>query len=275
MTRSSVNSLSDCLIQNTHIQDLYLSNHLGDHGSECMARVLRTNMTLRKLYLGYNSIEHVRNLSLSVSSNMTLRELYLSDNCIQNAGALELAKCILKNTTLSVLDLNGNSIGNDGAIAFATSLRFNDTLSCLYLEKNTIEYIGTRKLLESLRRNRGLRKLKVRSIEDEMGIQEEINFLVDWNIREKNRTTEYNTIFPWSYRDHVVLLFLVLGEVDIYPDLVWKIVNMLKVEDVVVEVRDKRVDSKIKYVDIGKRQSWWRNLLNSCSGCREGVEPKK
>lgn len=269
MSIISLNSLSESLIENSNIRDLYLSNQLGDHGSECIARVLKTNTTLRRIYLGYNSIQNVWNLSISVSSNTTLIELYLSDNCIQDSGALELAKCILKNSSLRILDLNSNLIGNNGAIAFATSIRFNNTLSHLYLEKNKIEYIGSTKLLESLRRNHGLRKLKITGLEDLMRIQNEINTLIHWNVREKDRNSRYRVTFPWSYKDYILLIILVLNEVDIYPDLIWRIVNMLKIKDIVDDDKDVVLNFKPKYIEIGKTEPWWGNITNLCSCFKE------
>jgi len=208
LTDTSILVLVDAL-QNNHLRNLILSdNKIGCFGAKTLALLL-------------------------VNNKVTC--LDLSSNAIGNSGIIELSRCLMNNNTLKSLFLDDNKIGNSGVREFARSLYANQSLKSCSLEKNEMDYESEFELLDSVRHNSTLVDLSIHFKESEL--QEEINDLTEWNIRERNYSLYSDIKFPWSYRDHVIYILMILNQLPIYNDLHWIVITMLKVKDVVKNER--------------------------------------
>merc|ERR1719362_1445722 len=191
------------------------------------------NSNIQHLLLNHNEIGHsgAKALAESLVVNSTLQQLDLVNNQLGNEGAIAFAECLEKNNSLNHLNLSFNQIGNKGAIAFSHMLFKTKTLEYLYLDYNTFNYNGKIALLDAVRQNSTL-KDPIFSIGNETTIYEDVNVITRWNVRCDSGEHDHEN-FPFSYRDHILYILMILHQLPISLYLHWKIINMLRVKDVV------------------------------------------
>ena len=174
MTYQAVNTLAKGLCNNTTLRILILINiRLGLHDKPSsqftgMAEMLKTNVTLKYLYLNKNALGSggVTWIAEALESNQGLRLLSLSETECDDIGAAALANMLRMNKTLESLYICNasttvryhNIIGDKGATALADVLKeYNSSLRKLHLCDNTnITNTGLRKLIEAVQKNKRL-----------------------------------------------------------------------------------------------------------------------
>eukprot|EP00812_Abedinium_dasypus_P001547 NODE_1187_length_1215_cov_413.352586.p1 GENE.NODE_1187_length_1215_cov_413.352586~~NODE_1187_length_1215_cov_413.352586.p1 ORF type:complete len:381 (+),score=127.08 NODE_1187_length_1215_cov_413.352586:3-1145(+) len=121
---------------------------IGDRAAEALAEALKSNNTLKDLYLYQNRIgsDGAKALAEALKTNKTLEVLRLQDNNIGDDGTKALAEALKTNRTLKILDLSLNRISSDGAKALAEALKTNRTLDFLNLDGNRISSDGAKAL---------------------------------------------------------------------------------------------------------------------------------
>lgn len=93
--------MAAALETNTALVELHLcKNQVGDGGASGIARALRRNSGLAKLYL----------------SNA---QPLLGHNAVSDLGGIDLARSLEKNSTLQILHLDSNKMGQAGVTAMA------------------------------------------------------------------------------------------------------------------------------------------------------------
>merc|ERR1739845_26876 len=141
-------------------------------------------------------------------------------------GTVALANCLKINNTLAALNVHENIIENEGAVAFSRIIRVNKTLETLDLDGNNIDYIGEISLLDALCQNFTLTYFDVSF--NENIIQKEIDQVTCWN--KIGKISHIHKIkIPWTYRDSIHYIFMILNELPICTDLCWLIISMLRV----------------------------------------------
>jgi len=123
--------------------------------------ILKKNINLEELDLGFNNIGNYEINFLFPSQNITLKTLNLSNNNIVYDGVNIIAEILKINTTLLVLDMNNNIIGDEGAKLIAESLKINTTLLNLEMTNNIIGTEGAKLIAELLKRNTTLKILNL------------------------------------------------------------------------------------------------------------------
>ncbi|KAG0334056.1 hypothetical protein BG004_000573 [Podila humilis] len=147
------------------VESLDVSDNDLRQGADYVAQTLRRNMSLKRLTMASNNLDHSRlaiiadalklnigleSLDLSnnkmcgplitgvnaltskLTYNKTLKKLCLSNTCLQSEGAIVLAEFLPETRTLSQLDLTGNDLVDiAGVMALAVSIRMNKSLTCL------------------------------------------------------------------------------------------------------------------------------------------------
>ncbi|KAF9425404.1 hypothetical protein BGZ94_007567, partial [Podila epigama] len=119
-------------------------NHIGqgdsDLGLKALAKVLKTNSSLRELNLSFNllSTASIEALASGMAGNTTLESVLL-DNCrLSTESAIAIAKVLSSTTGLQNLCLTNNpDIGVDGYWALASNLVRNRSLKGLQLDYNS------------------------------------------------------------------------------------------------------------------------------------------
>ena len=173
MTYEAVNTLAKGLCKNSTLEVLALSNiYLGLHDKPCseftgMAEMLKTNVTLKHLYLDNNPLgsDGVTWIAEALGSNQGLRLLCLKNTECDDEGAAALANMLRMNNTLEFLHIcnedrtvqyHNNIIGDGGATALADVLKeYNSSLRELHLCRNTnITNTGVRKLTDTVQKNK-------------------------------------------------------------------------------------------------------------------------
>jgi len=125
------------LTTNQYLQTLDLLNTgLLDQGCEILFSALKSNRTLRHLYMDTNglTVKSGRNIRSYFEQNQNrLESLYLSCNAFGDAGACEIAAGLKFDYCLTRLGLASNCIGAEGARALADALLSHPSLQQLNL----------------------------------------------------------------------------------------------------------------------------------------------
>lgn len=152
MQESNFYMLGSQLCRNTQLKSLKMVNTgISDYVVEKICWPLRTSpaFPLQVLDLSENNLgpRIGQALGEALKSNKTLKELYLNNVNIEDKGAISLVRNNL-NTTLEVLSLSYNQIGCGGAIEIANAL-FTEYLALrvLILDHNNIKVNGLNGLL--------------------------------------------------------------------------------------------------------------------------------
>ena len=134
----------------------------------------------------------------------------------------------MKNKTLIELNLNDNKIGNSVVKSLAQCICVNESLEELCISDNKIDYEGELVLLDAVRHNSILITLQ---LTDEV-LENEFEEITQWNYEVKDNSS-HETKFPWSYRDHMIHILMILNQFPLCSDLNWIIITMLRVKDIV------------------------------------------
>jgi len=155
-----VTALCDALRTNTTLKTLYLTG-VGAAGATALGNALRTNTTLTELHLGANGIGDAGAASLgeALRTNATLTALGLCHNGIGEGGVASLCEVLRTNATLKTLALTGNRIGDAGAASLAEAMRTNATITMLNLRHNRIGDDGAASICAALHTNATLTSL--------------------------------------------------------------------------------------------------------------------
>ena len=90
---------------------------LTDHDATVVAEVLKSNTSVRYIYLDGNTeigAEGAKALAEALKVNATVEDLYLDGCGIGDDGAAAIAEALRSNTSLEQLWLRGNGIGEQG-----------------------------------------------------------------------------------------------------------------------------------------------------------------
>ncbi|PRP87101.1 hypothetical protein PROFUN_04837 [Planoprotostelium fungivorum] len=131
------------LKNSTHVKHIDLrGNNIKADGATAVAEMLRSNFTMIKLGLEWNSVglwdTGIKRIAEALMINTTLTELDLRNNRIGGQGGVALAIALRKNTSLVVLDLRWNNLGYIGGKALADAMKNNYFLGTLELAGNNI-----------------------------------------------------------------------------------------------------------------------------------------
>lgn len=131
---------------------------LAENFLQALAKGLKENSTLQKLYLGYSGIEFrgTQALVSALSENSTMLSLSLR-GCKIDAGWLIAG--LRDNSSIQELDLADCSVGDEEARNLASVLRHDSSLRELNLAGNRIDQDGIQALFEALKVNTTLRSL--------------------------------------------------------------------------------------------------------------------
>lgn len=161
--------LADVLRVNKHLTHVHIPrNNIGDKGVVWLCSALLDNRQVRMLDLGGNNIGLSRDntgaeaIARLLRSNSTLRDLNLDTNLIGDDGAKHIAAALRDNTTLERLVLSSCSIGLEGIRAFADALPHNSRLQYVSLAEN-LQFgpDGHWLLADALRNNKVLKILQL------------------------------------------------------------------------------------------------------------------
>ncbi|XP_064487080.1 uncharacterized protein LOC135399222 [Ornithodoros turicata] len=165
--------------------------YLGKDGGEILAKVLRTNPSLKKVTLRRANDDAMLAVMEGLHTNTSLESLEMSENCslscnvasvvadvmkvdgsirnlnlkalnVDDAGAKALASMLSVNSTLKELNLEYNSITEEGAASFADAISKNTSLEILNLSGNDISTDTLHALKRALESNISVRLLKLR-----------------------------------------------------------------------------------------------------------------
>ncbi|KAL0229676.1 hypothetical protein GEMRC1_009703 [Eukaryota sp. GEM-RC1] len=141
-------------------------NSIEDEGARALAEVLKINNVVTRVDLENNSIGDVGAIVLAeaLKINTTVRSIILTGNGIGNDGVRALAEAFKVNTSVTVVSLAFNSIGDEGACALAEAFKVNasETGLRVFLGWTSIEAEGVKALAEALKVNR---KLKIDGVD--------------------------------------------------------------------------------------------------------------
>ena len=119
------------------IDKLYLNScSLTSDGVGEVMSGLSDNHTLRVLDLNYNNeirSEGAVSIATMLKTNSSLKTLYLVDCSIDSSGGVELGTALERNKTLRVLELSRNTLGDDGVRGLIVGLENNSSLEELWL----------------------------------------------------------------------------------------------------------------------------------------------
>ena len=152
-------------------------NNLTGASSHLIADII-SYLQPHTIWLGYNSITNVRDISTAVINTSTVKVLGMGDNgftaleavaisdmmiCLEElgigncniglSGTKDIANALGNNTSLQSLYMGENKIGQDGAIAIAKAITNNKTLKSLSLGDDTMDKESAMIIMRSLHCN--------------------------------------------------------------------------------------------------------------------------
>jgi len=173
--------------------NLYLNN-IGIEVAELVAKVLEFNsITTLDLYGSNIKAKGVKYLAEVLKSNKSLKVLYLGWNNIGNNGVKYLAETLKFNKSLKVLNLGWNNIDNNGAPFIAKILEFNDSITDLYLERNNILEAGAKLIVEALEFNHSITNFKFKLYVYGNKIGDKESHLIDYCLQRNKTIAEKKT----------------------------------------------------------------------------------
>ena len=152
-------------------------NNLTGASSHLIADII-SHLQPHTLWLGYNNITNVRDISIAVINTSTVKVLHMSDNgfiaqealaisdmmiCLEElgignsnirlSGTKDIANALGNNTSLQRLYMGENKVGQDEAIAIAKAITNNKTLKSLSLGDDTMDKESAMIIMRSLHCN--------------------------------------------------------------------------------------------------------------------------
>ncbi|KAG0318209.1 hypothetical protein BG000_004312, partial [Podila horticola] len=136
--RQGADYIAQTLRRNMSLKRLVMANNNLDHTRlAVIADALKLNIGLQALDLSNNKmcgplITGVNALTSKLTYNKSLTKLCLSNTGLQSEGAIALAEFLPETRTLAQLDLTGDDLVDiAGVMALAVSIRMNKSLTCL------------------------------------------------------------------------------------------------------------------------------------------------
>lgn len=155
---NNVDSIGKALKTNNTLKVLWLDhNNITDVQS--MGEGLEKNNTLKELKLSANKIKDIKSIGKALESNKALTYLDLSYNNITDVESI--CKGLVINKALTELNLKGNEIGDEGAKAIGEALEVNTSLTEISIQNNNIGNEGGKAIGKALKTNIALTKLNL------------------------------------------------------------------------------------------------------------------
>ena len=192
LTSQSASAIYDVILGGA-LNTLNLSgNRLDEKGMSKISQALKSNVTVKILFLSYNiiGVNGAKALAVALCHNCTLEHIYINNNKIIDDGAVAICECFkIKNKRLSciksltlasngltshsiaaittaiqegaltLLDLSSNDLGENGVYEISKALQVNLTIKQLFLYKSNIEVRGALSLAVALCYNHTLEGL--------------------------------------------------------------------------------------------------------------------
>ncbi|GAM27138.1 hypothetical protein SAMD00019534_103130 [Acytostelium subglobosum LB1] len=162
MTLDCINSLKEALKVNRTLSYLDLSfNSIGSNGIY-LAEILRTNSSLKSLFLIGNELDDESVCAFAEilrNKNRSLTEISLSENAFDDSVGAMLGNIFKDNRTLRSLDISANQLGEETAASFAESLVQCTTLTSLNISECSLANDGGINLFQTLQNNTSIRHL--------------------------------------------------------------------------------------------------------------------
>jgi Ran GTPase-activating protein (RanGAP) involved in mRNA processing and transport len=141
LTDEAIEMITVALENNKSLEKLVIEHHqqLTSQSAIALADLLQTNSsTLIALTLNATSIgdEGSQSIAKALKTNRSLKKLFLTDCRITDIGVIGLNESLKVNATLEVLNLNDNQINNSGALIIADGLKENRSLKHVFIRGN-------------------------------------------------------------------------------------------------------------------------------------------
>lgn len=155
--------LAEVLSSTINIIELSVdSNQIDEKGRIDLLNGLRSNKTIKKFTINYNTLnsEDMKSIAVFVKNNPMLKAIYFYHCEMDADGAVHLAST-LSESCLEILDLYAASIGDHGCSSILSSIP--STLNHLVLDYNQITESSLQIILTFLSTNKTLKILEIRS----------------------------------------------------------------------------------------------------------------
>mmetsp|Transcript_7889 Transcript_7889/g.15665 ORF Transcript_7889/g.15665 Transcript_7889/m.15665 type:complete len:394 (-) Transcript_7889:45-1226(-) len=233
-------SLAEILKTNRSIKRLYLQNNsIGTDGLKPLAAAVETNSTLEILDIGFNQVTESNLGALTIMlEECRLIELNLSDNVIGPDGARRIAQAMDLNVSINSLNLQNTSIGSTGSAAIANLLMNNRTLRQLNLGNNAVCLAGAEALALSLKSGTSLESLILPYTRlGQQGVQVLANAL------QTNTSLRFLDISGNSCHNHALNDICAMLEVNPWLDTLWLKCAALRDSDVIKLMKSLESDT--------------------------------
>lgn len=233
-------SLAEILKTNRSIKRLYLQNNsIGTDGLKPLAAAVETNSALEILDIGFNQVTESNLGALTIMlEECRLIELNLSDNVIGPDGARRIAQAMDLNVSINSLNLQNTSIGSTGSAAIANLLMNNRTLRQLNLGNNAVCLAGAEALALSLKSGTSLESLILPYTRlGQQGVQVLANAL------QTNTSLRFLDISGNSCHNHALNDICAMLEVNPWLDTLWLKCAALRDSDVIKLMKSLESDT--------------------------------
>jgi Ran GTPase-activating protein (RanGAP) involved in mRNA processing and transport len=160
-TAEAVWELGVALKENKGLMELWLccNSIRDDYGMSSVWEALRTNTTLRNLYLQHNSLDGAPDLAGALRCNTTLTGIFLHGNFPIRDKLVIIADALKRDTALRALDLGRCGVSYEGAVALAHAMRRKCGFTSVWLDDNFIRDAGSMLIAAALHESIVLTKL--------------------------------------------------------------------------------------------------------------------
>lgn len=169
MDDASMSVLADELKTNTTIRNLYIGNNqIKDKGVQILAKMLKTNSTITHLDLRNNPFGDLGMQALAnmLETNLTLIQIYLNGHRYGQVGKKFLIIInvrLARNRRTSTLDLHNQEMSPPGVQALVDEIKASATITDLNLENNAIGDEGATIIAELLKTDTTLSRINLKS----------------------------------------------------------------------------------------------------------------
>ena len=160
ITVEAADDIAAVVSHNTKLQEIDISENNLTSGVRKIMRALQGINTLKKLYLGNNSItdEAADDIAAAISCNTKLQEININENNLLTIGVRKIMKALQGIDTLRKLCLGNNNITGEATDDIAAVVSHNTKLQEVDISKNNLT-AGVRKIMRALQGINTLRKL--------------------------------------------------------------------------------------------------------------------
>ena len=152
ITHEAADSIASVMLNNIHLEELYLQDNLLGTGVEQIASALKHLFKLRHLNLNTNQIPEsaAESLACAISSLRSLQAIYLSNNNFNNSGIIKLVHALSSLKSLEIIAFHGNRCAEETADAIGLAISNNSGLEQLFLGNNKLR-TGALKIVVALK----------------------------------------------------------------------------------------------------------------------------